>query len=178
MMRPPRKGRVKSTHMGRIKMRTIGLLCGVIAAIALAGCQTLGASRDFMVPPTAYKCTYEADCAITVFVTDTNPCVVSVDRSDIEMKGSFTWTGLTHLIRWELDEDAVTAKFRFDPDIGVVLKNTDPDNQFSGQGPHGKKMQYHWRDKNTNTYEYKYVIKIIQKGSTNKCALDPKIFNN
>jgi hypothetical protein len=172
----PVAGMGQSIHLqGEQKMKKTGLICGVIAAIALTGF-SLFPTLD--VPATAFKCTYETDCVITVSVTDTDPCVVSIDRPDIEMNGSYTWTGITHLIRWELDEPAVEAKFRFDKDKGVVLKSQDQKNQFSGQGPNGGKLQYHWRDKNSNTLKYEYDINIVQKGSAKTCKLDPKIFNN
>lgn len=157
-------------------MRMIGLFCGVIAAAALTGCNTMRITGG---PPplTAFTCSYDVDCVVTVFVTNTNPCVVSVDRPDIWMQGSFTWTGVKHLIRWELDLAALTVDFRFDPNKGVVLKTPDTAGQFSGQSPQGGGKQYHWRDKNSNTFDYPYEINIIHKTSTNHCTLDPKIVN-
>jgi hypothetical protein len=158
-------------------MRMIGLLCAGIAAAALTGCGTMQ-PRTFAIPADAYKCTYNADCFVTVSVTNTNPCRVSVDRPAIEMKGSSRVPPISHQIRWELDEAAVDAKFRFEPRTGVVLKQPDPDDQFSGQGPHGGGTQFHWFDKNTNYAEYRYTINIVQKNSSNTCMLDPSIFNN
>ena len=158
-------------------MRMIALLCVGIAAAALTGCSTVQ-PRGFDVPADAFKCTYDVDCFVTVSVTNTNPCRVSVDRPAIEIKGSSRWTSVKHLIRWELDEAAVDAKFRFESRTGVVLKQPDPDDQFSGQGPHGGATQFHWFDKNTNSSEYRYTINIVQKNSTNNCLLDPSIFNN
>ena len=159
-------------------MRMNGLTCGMIAVAALTGCAGATRPAGFDVPPTAFKCTYDVDCAVTVSVTNTSPCSIRVDRPNIEMVGSSRWTGVEHLIRWELDEAAVDAKFRFEPRKGIVLKQPDPDDQFSGQGPHGGATQFHWFNKNTNYAEYRYTINIVQKNSSNSCILDPSIFNN
>jgi hypothetical protein len=163
-------------------MRMIGLLCGVIVAAALSGCNTLSTmgsgTGSGTRPLTGFVCTYEVDCVVTVSVTGTGPCVITVDRPEIVMSGSANWTTVTHLIRWELDDAAVDAKFRFDPNIGVVLKAPDPDNQFSGQSLQGGGKQYHWRDKNTNYLPYDYAINIVQRGTALTCKLDPRVVNN
>jgi len=159
-------------------MRMTGLFCGVVAVSALMGCSDMIRPMADSVPLTTFKCTYDVDCRVLVSVTNTNPCVVTVDRPDIEMKGSSTFSGVTHLIRWELDEAADDARFRFDADKGVLLKTPDQDGQFSGQSPQGGAKQYHWRDKNTNYRTYDYEINIVQKNSTNRCRLDPRVINN
>lgn len=160
-------------------MRTISLMCGIVAAVLVAGCGNNSIRPStFDVPPTAFVCDFDTDCVVTVSVTSTNPCRIAIDRSDLSIKGSSTLTGRKHLIRWELDEPSVDAKFRFDPSNGVVLKKPDPDGQFSDQGIKGGGLQYHWRNKNTNYFVYEYAINIVQKGTANRCTLDPRMFNN
>ena len=160
-------------------MRMFAWLGIVIAAVALTGCNTMRASGGDP-SPTAFKCTYDVDCVVYVHVTDTNPCVVSVDKPEIEMKGSSTWhAGVKHLIRWQMDEASHDAKFRFDTTKGVALKSPDPDDQFSGQGPQDNGKQFHWRDKNSNYYTYDYEVNVFKKTNPAiKCKLDPKIYNN
>jgi hypothetical protein len=160
-------------------MRISGLLCGVVAAAALAGCgnNTIRPS-DYRVPASAFQCTLDVDCVVYVSVRDTTPCVVTVDKPEIEIKGSSTWSGVRHLIHWDLDERAVEAKYRFDGGNGVALKTRDPDDQISEAGPVGGGLRYQLRDKNTNYYAYEYGINVIQKGTSNRCMLDPKFYNN
>jgi hypothetical protein len=164
-------------------MRMIGLLCGAIAAAVLAGCagtqtMTTGGTGG-PASMAGFECNFAVDCVVYVHVTDTNPCVVSVDKPEIVMKGSETWTGVRHLIRWELDEASDDAKFRFDSVKGVTLKRPDQSGQFSGQSPQGGGKQYHWRDKNTNYFAYDYEIKVFKKTNPAiNCKLDPRIWNS
>ena len=159
-------------------MRMIAWLGVVVAAAALTGCNTLQTSGG-TASLAAFKCTYDVDCVVYVHVTDTNPCVVTVDKTAIEIKGSSVWHGgVKHLIRWELDEASGDAKFRFDSAKGVVLKSGESD-QFSDQGPQGGGKQFHWRDKNTNYSTYDYEVNAFK--NTNpaiKCKLDPQVINN
>jgi hypothetical protein len=160
-------------------MRTIGLLIGIVAVAALAGCgNNVIRPPGFIVPSSAYQCTLDVDCVVYVSVTSTTPCVITVDKPEIEIKGSSRWTGIRHLIHWDLDERAVDAKFRFDGGNGVVLKRPDPDDQISEAGPVGGGIRYQLRDKNTNYYAYDYGINVVQKGTSNRCSLDPKFYNN
>ena len=158
-------------------MRTIAMFCGVAVAAALAGCAgntLLGGGTRPVVPLSTIKCTYNDPCEISVTVAQTtsSSCTISpVD--DVEVKGS----AYLHTIRWVLDDASQDLKFRF-PQNGVALKNTDPDNQFSHQGPKNGGREFQWRDKNSNYAGYPYTISIIQKGTAVACALDPKIFNN
>ncbi len=137
-------------------MRMIGLLCVGVATVALTACSTV---RSLDVPPSAFKCTNDADCVITVSVTPA--CVISVDRPDVEIMGR------DRAIHWELDKAAVDLNFRFDTHNGVVLKAVDPENQFYDKVPHGANRKYHWRDKNNNYAKptpYDYAINIEQLG--------------
>jgi hypothetical protein len=161
----------------------LALLGGTVAAAALAGCggmQTLNAGgTGNPASLSGFECTFAVDCVVYVHVTDTNPCVVSVDKPEIVMKGSETFTTVKHLIRWEMDEASDDAKFRFDSSNGVVLKTPDSAGQFSDQAPQGGGKQYHWRDKNTNRAIYGYDINVFKKTNPAiKCKLDPRIINN
>jgi hypothetical protein len=164
-------------------MRTTGVFFGIILATVLAGCvgtQTMNAGgTGGAAPLTGFECNFAVDCVVYVHVTDTNPCVISVDKPEIVMKGSATWTGVKHLIRWELDESSDDAKFRFASTNGVVLKTPDQHGQFSEQGPQGGGKQYHWRNKNTNYATYGYDINVFKKTNPAvNCRLDPRIINN
>jgi hypothetical protein len=174
---------VQNHARGEFEMRNIGLLCGAITAAVLAGCggmQTMNAGGTGGATPLAgFECNFAVDCVVYVHVTDTNPCVISVDKPEIVMKGSETWTAVKHLIRWEMDEASDDAKFRFDSASGVVRKSPDQNGQFSGQSPQGGGKQYHWRDKNTNYATYGYDINVFKKTNPAiKCRLDPRIINN
>jgi len=151
-------------------MRMISLLCVGVATVALTACST---GPRLGIPPSAFKCTNDDGCVITVSVTPN--CVISVDREDVEI------IGRDRAIRWELDDAAVALKFRFDEHNGVVLKTADPETQFYDKEPRGANRKYHWRDKNNN-YEkptpYEYAINIEQLGSSTKCMKDPRIWNN
>jgi hypothetical protein len=161
----------------------MALLDSVIAVAVLTGCagtQMLNAgSTGGPASVAAFECTFEVDCVVYVHVTDTNPCVVSVDKPEIVMRGSERWTGVRHLIRWEMDESSDDAKFRFDSVNGVVLKRPDQHDQFSGQSPQGGGKQYHWRDRNTNNFTYDYEVNVFKKTNPAiRCKLDPRVINN
>ena len=148
-------------------MRSGALICAVVAGATLTGCAGM---RVEPVPLTAFRCDKKVDCAITVSVRD---CVISVDRPDVVMKDRDL------LIRWELDEAAIDAKYRFDKEAGVALKESDPDDQFYDKGPKGNGLQFHWRDKNRNSREYPYEINVFRKDTGAKCPkLDPRIIND
>ncbi|MEO8345259.1 MAG: hypothetical protein ABI607_06145 [Betaproteobacteria bacterium] len=158
-------------------MRVISIYCAVAVAILLAGCAghtIMGGGTRPPIPLSVVKCTYNDPCEISVTVAQTTPssCTISpVD--DVEVKGS----AYLHTIRWVLDDASQDLKFRF-PQNGIVLKNPDPHNQFSHQGPKNGGREFQWRDKNSNYADYPYTINVMQKGSAVACALDPKIFNN
>jgi hypothetical protein len=155
-------------------MRTTTLIGMVAAGAAMLAC---GAPQAQLAPPaTTFKCTADTDCAVTVFVDTPSVGVcavrISADQNYIEMRAK------SLLIRWELDEAAVEAKYRFDRQTGIELKAADSDDQFYQKGAHGNGMQYHYRDRNTVSKTYDYTIHIVQKGTAVKCALDPHIINN
>ena len=172
-------------------MRMIGLLGGVIIAVALAGCggQTtiMGSSGGATIPANATTCTLNDDCAVLVNVTpdgSTSCKVTLVQDADLNlvMKSNGLSGFVSHVIRWVLDDDSQEAKFRFAPEPnGVVLKdpNADPETggQFLKKKRFNKGREYQWRDNNNNTQYYDYTIFIIQKDSARKCKLDPRIWN-
>jgi hypothetical protein len=182
----------------------IGLLGGLIAAAALAGCAgtqtmttggtgstgttTTSSTGGPKAPLTSFKCTLDDDCLITVNVV-ANPtvptdCTITVDRELVEMNSRGLSSLVSHLIRWQLDDDSQDANFRFAnaPD-GIVLKepNDDPNNkQFFKKERSNKGREYLWRDQNSNNKEFKYIINVFQKNSNPRrhCTLDPRIYNN
>jgi hypothetical protein len=175
-----------------MQMRTLGLLCSVIAAAALAGCggsmTIMGSGGGATIPANTTKCTLNDDCAVSVHVTpsgETSCTVTLVQNTDLnlEMKSNGLSRYVSHLIRWVLDDDSQDAKFRFaEEPPGVVLKDpgTDPgpDYQFFKQNRKNGGREYQWRDNNSNTHYYDYTINIVQKGTSRKCLLDPRIWNN
>ena len=137
---------------------------------------------------TPFKCTLNDDCLIMVNVVpkagDPTSCTITVDLPEIKMDSGGLSTFVSHLIRWQLDDDSQDANFRFanTPD-GVILKdpNSDPNNkQFFKKDRTNKGREYLWRDKNSDTKEYAYSINVFQKNSNplRSCHLDPKIYNN
>ena len=150
-------------------MRVINLLIVGIGAALLTGCQQ--AMVATALPPSAQVC--NASCDVVVSVTDTNPCVVSVNP-DIKVEGN------DRVIRWKMDDASADAKFRFAPQNGVQLKSPDPHGQFSGQGPQGGGKQFHWNDKNTVVHMYEYGINVFKDNphSGITCKLDPRIWNS
>jgi hypothetical protein len=178
-------------------MRMIGLLCGLLAAAALAACAgtqsmttgtTTTSGAGGPAPLVPFKCTLNDDCVVTVNVVpkpgDPTSCIITVDREKLEMNSGGLSSFVSHLIRWQLDDDSQDAKFRFaEEPNGVILKqpNTDPGNtQFFKKDRKNKGREYQWRDKNSNNFEYEYAINIFQKDSVpaRNCFLDPKIYNN
>ena len=153
-------------------MRTKTLLIAALASAAMMGCGTMGIQGGSAPSPTS-TCKNNAICNIAVSVSG---CTVSIppDRQVIEMKGRNV------VIIWRLDAAAVSAKFEFDKDAGIVLKPStpDPSGQFFGKTAIDNRTGYLWIDTNSDYKYYEYKIDLIDTVNNRHCTLDPMFFNN
>ena len=144
------------------KRAMITRVLAVLAAFVATSCASFDKAE-----PRRKDCNNDEDCRVTVSVVDcgTFTCRAKVDIDEIHLRGNNA--------RWELDQQAQDAGFRFEPVYGVWFKT------FAGQRDFDCKIDgrtFRCKTKvRPNAERYPYGVQLL--GPKSVPLLDPWVVN-
>jgi hypothetical protein len=150
--------------------RATGLMIG--CAVVLFGCATGG--RNMHDKLTTQPCD-ASPCKIDVVVTGTPPDV------DVKVVDQLLLKKDTHgpdgkvLLKWHLVSPG-DSEYEFRDD-SIQFTQGIAKEQFTNDGVHAGRKEYHYKDANTDALKYRYFVKVYVRGSDDWYPSDPFIWN-